>query len=121
MTVPTVWSPKLSRDPGVPNSLVKMRSLNAQMTIFFCMHAHAVLCNQKGDLDLLNPRDTDGYVDGVVLLCEGGEWRTVHDSNWTVEDRTVACRQLGHGMYELYNSLITLSLNGIILSLNFIV
>ena len=34
--------------------------------------------------------------EGRVEVCRFGEWKTVYDNNWSVNEARVVCRQLGY-------------------------
>ena len=37
-----------------------------------------------------------GDVRGAINVCEDGQWSYICDAYWTMEDASVACRELGY-------------------------
>ena len=37
-----------------------------------------------------------GDVRGLINVCENEQWKNICDADWTMEDASVACRQLGY-------------------------
>ena len=47
-------------------------------------------------LDAVKTNATLSTVEGRVQICEGGEWRHICDSMWTLQDAEVTCRALNY-------------------------
>ena len=47
-------------------------------------------------LDGKRENTTSRSVTGMVETCDDGVWKVICDCNWSQEDATVACRELGY-------------------------
>ena len=59
-----------------------------------------------GDAHINSVLDNLGDVRGLINVCENEQWSHICDADWTMEDASVACRELGYaqpGWFFLYN------------------
>ena len=56
----------------------------------------------NNQLKLGSSKESSNFIDGIPLLCEEGTWKIIQDPDWTVEDATVVCRQLGYSPRGLF-------------------
>ncbi len=73
----------------------------AQAVIFF--HA-GLTCNSEETIRLsgVTSNSTCGFKSGIVQICNNGTWNSICDSDWTIEDAIVACRQLTYSTIGTY-------------------
>ena len=45
--------------------------------------------------------DADGSNLQLVEMCSNGVWSPLCDNDWTLQDATVICRELGYGGYSI--------------------
>ena len=64
-----------------------------------------------GDADISSVLENQGDVRGLINVCENEQWSYICDADWTMEDTSVACRELGYsqpGWFFLYIIIISL-------------
>ena len=49
-----------------------------------------------GDANINSVLENQGDVRGLINVCENEQWSHICDTDWTMEDASVACRELGY-------------------------
>ena len=58
-------------------------------------------CNKTGSLRLVGGEDD---YDGRVEICEDGVWKSIcQGTEWSQEDATVTCRDLGFSLLSMFH------------------
>ncbi|XP_064388372.1 soluble scavenger receptor cysteine-rich domain-containing protein SSC5D-like isoform X2 [Halichondria panicea] len=71
-----------------------------------CSHSEdiALVCTENGDLRLVGSFSQTGGSSGRLEVYYSGQWGTVCDDSFGINDARVACRQLGYSSYSRYGT-----------------
>ncbi|XP_064388348.1 neurotrypsin-like [Halichondria panicea] len=80
-----------------------------------CTHTQdvALVCTTNGDLRLVDNSGGTGVSSGRLEFYYNGQWGTVCDDSFSLNDARVACRQLGFSTYTRYGTVGRLGFNEI--------
>ena len=63
-----------------------------------CTHLSSAKCTD-GDIKLVGGSSSN---EGTLQVCVKNTWGTICDNNWSMQDATVACKQLGFSKYGTF-------------------